>query len=87
MLYYSPTLDLMMLKTAEPNRSRPILFISEIVCVHYIICTYWLRLIGYVTVMTPMHYGDDHYYTCYVFFYMEDKRVENIIFKALYRNG
>ena len=41
-----------MLETAELNGSRPILFISEIVCVGYI-CTYWLRLTGYV------HYGDD----------------------------
>ena len=25
------------------------------------IFTYWLRLTGYVTVMTPKHYGGDHY--------------------------
>ena len=45
-------------KKAELNGSRPIFFISEIVCVH--ICTR-LRLTSYVTVMTQMHYSDDHY--------------------------
>ena len=66
-----------MLKTAELNGSRPILFISEIVCVQ----------MHLVVTSDRLCYGDVAT-TCYVFFYMFLAMGPNIIFKAsLYRNG
>ena len=52
-----------MLKTAELDGSRPILIISEIVCVHMHLLVTSDRL---CYVMTPIYYGDDGvlFYIC-----------------------